>query len=724
MRIKILHIILAMLASVAFLSCDDNMHKLPEPVAVESITLNNKFANGYTLSVGKTTSIAQQVTVVPINATDKMETYASSDTNVATVDDAGLIRGKAKGTSVITITVGGKTAEFTLTVIDRIIYDVTEIQPAKDEFELDKDLTLDLFPQLLLTPVEASYLDLTFTSSDPGVAIVDEVGVVTGIDIGVTTITITSNYDSSVSVDITINVVYFVDDPDFVVDDNGKITAYNGTGGDLIVPRKATSMHNDVFQNKINVTSIDLQNVTTVGGAAFRNCSDLKKVIAPKVTKLIGNSFNNCSNLEEVVSPNLETIENAVFQDCAKLSKIDLSKVISVGQFAFSGTALTSIDMPLITQITNRKNQFAGCTKLVSVNLPSLTTIGADGIFSGCTSLKSISMPLFSTFGNFDQASGIEMFKDCSSLEKVDLPLLTGIKSKMFSGCTSLETLKLPEVTSEWDNGNVIEKCSSLKVLIIPKVTTIKGKVNASNLATLDISGVETISGNDNFQNLAINTLNMPKLKSIGLDVFRGCNNLNSITLPATMTIFSGGAFSGCANLTDINVDSANPDFTSEGGVLYNKDKSTIVAYPSGRTTGFTTPASVTKVARSAFSKCAITSLSLPEVTHIVQFGLYSCTSLTSLSTPKVSIVEGGGLREITSLTKISLPSLTKLDKNAFQGITNMIIDLHGAINLSTAQIDGGAIPDVGGITIYVYNDAAKAKFTGTNYVVKIGTAP
>ncbi len=64
---------------------------------------------------------------------------------------------------------------------------------------------------------------------------------------------------------------------------------------------------------------------------------------------------------------------------------------------------------------------------------------------------------------------------------------------------------------------------------------------------------------------------------------FYGCGALESIEIPKTVRSIGERAFSGCTSLAFFSVDSANSKYSASGGVLYTKDKSTLVAYPTSR---------------------------------------------------------------------------------------------------------------------------------------------
>ena len=89
---------------------------------------------------------------------------------------------------------------------------------------------------------------------------------------------------------------------------------------------------------------------------------------------------------------------------------------------------------------------------------------------------------------------------------------------------------------------------------------------------------------------------------SIGSGAFYDCSGLTSVTIPNSVTSIGEGAFNSCSRLTEILVSSNNDEFSSENGVLYNKDKTTLIKYPAGKKdTSYTIPNSVTSIGSRAF---------------------------------------------------------------------------------------------------------------------------
>lgn len=200
----------SLLFGLLFAGCSKNFLEVKE-VGVESITLNEELRNGVTLLKGTTLDIGWKVTVLPENATDRAENFSSSNPDVASVNGNGMLTAKTEGVATITISVGGKNVEFTVTSVDKIIVPATAIQILASELQLKKGEQHDLLSLIMLTPLEAND-GLNYASSDPEVVSITGEGLLEGIAVGTATITVTSKQNPSVSAAITVEVIPFSGD--------------------------------------------------------------------------------------------------------------------------------------------------------------------------------------------------------------------------------------------------------------------------------------------------------------------------------------------------------------------------------------------------------------------------------------------------------------------------------------------------------------------------------
>ena len=153
----------------------------PQVVAVSSVSLDK---TSLTLNEGETATLA--ATVKPDNATDKTVTWTSDKASVATVDASGKVTAKAEGTATITAKASDKTATCTVTV-KKIVVAVESITLDITSLILNEGETITL--TATVKPDNASDKTVTWSSSNPTKATVDQSGKITAIAEGTVNIT-------------------------------------------------------------------------------------------------------------------------------------------------------------------------------------------------------------------------------------------------------------------------------------------------------------------------------------------------------------------------------------------------------------------------------------------------------------------------------------------------------------------------------------------------------
>lgn len=148
------------------------------------------------------------VTVLPLDATDQNILYSSSDSSVATINGIGRITAVSTGSTVITVSCGGKNASFTLEVMDKTNDNiaVTDIEISNHEDELAVDETMTLSAKVL--PTDATESAISFRSSDNSIATVNSSGEVKGISAGKVTIYVSAgNITKEVLLDVIVETI-------------------------------------------------------------------------------------------------------------------------------------------------------------------------------------------------------------------------------------------------------------------------------------------------------------------------------------------------------------------------------------------------------------------------------------------------------------------------------------------------------------------------------------
>lgn len=327
---------------------------------------------------------------------------------------------------------------------------------------------------------------------------------------------------------------------------------------------------------------------------------------------------------------------------------------------------------------------FKGRRALHNIKLPeSLESIGLES-FRGCTNLKEMYIPENTV------RIGESAFRDCTDMKKLKIKNnCIKIGERAFENCADLEDVELPQGLTEI-YGGVFNSCKSLKKIDLPKKLTILGESAFSDcivLESIDIPATVT-----KIDDLAFNgCTSMAKvelhegLKKIGKSAFKNCRSLTKITLPATVTSISNAPFRGCESLKSIKVESKNKYYKSEPNkregndhVLFNKNKSVIIAYPaSSREVQYDIPDSVTIISDWAFCECKkLNRITIPDSVHEIGEGAFcNCALLDEVEVPdSVTVIDDCAFRGCTSLEKVVIPStVTELGWGLFDGCENTV---------------------------------------------------
>lgn len=165
--------------------------------------------------------------------------------------------------------------------------------------------------------------------------------------------------------------------------------------------------------------------------------------------------------------------------------------------------------------------------------------------------------------------------------------------------------------------------------------------------------------------------VNIPNgLTSIGPNAFNYCHHLKNITIPRSVTSIGNFVFSGCYSLKSIEVAEDNPNYSSEDGVLFNKNKSNLICCPGGKAGEYTIPDFVTSMSSGAFSNCrSITKVVIPNTITSIPYGAFiQCYALTDVVIPNsVTSIEDSAFAKCSSLANITIPSsVTNIETDAF----------------------------------------------------------
>ncbi len=461
--------------------------------------------------------------------------------------------------------------------------------------------------------------------------------------------------------------------------------------GDFIIPNSVTGIDGFAFSGCTGLTSITIPNsVTWIGECAFEYCTGLTEITIPnKVTEIGDYAFSFCTGLTSIYSqkPIPPTTYNDTF-DSSTFSEATL--YIPTGSLsAYQGADV-----------------WGGFSNIVEMDFSEVENFEVDGIYYHVTDATNKTVAVTYRGDSYDSYSneysgsvtipssvtyngttysvteiGKDAFADCTGLTEATIPeSVTKIAVATFLGCTGLTEITIPNsVTSIGDYA--FFGCSGLTEVTIPNSVTTIGHYafyGCTGLTEVTIPNSVTTIGECAFAYCTgLTEATIPEsVTKIAFATFSGCTGLTEITIPNSVTEIENDVFFGCTGLTSIEVASDNPNYSSIDGVLYNKNKTILITYPSKKQGDFIIPNSVTKIWLHAFCYCSgLTEIMLPNsVTEIGLEAFGVCTGLTEITIPNsVTLISNGAFSGCSGLTSVTISeSVTKIGYHAFYKCTGL----------------------------------------------------
>lgn len=261
------------------------------------------------------------------------------------------------------------------------------------------------------------------------------------------------------------------------------------------------------------------------------------------------------------------------FENNRAIVSVTIPKSLKSFDLAFRGcSALANVSLPEgIEEIST--NAFDGCSSLSKIILPSSIKKIELRAFAECSMLSEISLP-----------EGIEeipssAFGGCSSLAKIVLPSsLKKIGSGAFAECAMLSDINIPSGLKEIE-GEAFAECTALSQVNLPDGIRI-GDAAFYNTAWLNnMTGDFIVVGNTLLDiNIEDSHIDIPNnVREIRLNSL--LDSVESVFFPESLYDM-GNILFYTKNLKSITVDENNLEYSSVGGVLYNKDKTLLIYYP------------------------------------------------------------------------------------------------------------------------------------------------
>ena len=477
----------------------------------------------------------------------------------------------------------------------------------------------------------------------------------------------------------------------------------NGSLVTVKLPESMTELGENIFDDCKALRGVKLpEGVAHIEGAAFQGCNILEKLNFPaKLTSVGDNAFRSCLSLELDNLPNsLLYVGREAFCD-VPLKALKLDRKVEIGAGAFSNTPITEIEMatpcdsilggtfsdcPNLTKITIGEGlKYIGYgafsnSPVKEANLPSTLRDISSYAFLGYSSycpfindiqpenhIRYIGKVAYQCVDRdleeytikdgtvtladelFESSQG-NAFHIPASVEQIGnrafaytqikaLPEMLGLKrigGEAFYGCKNLKKLTIPE-TVEYIGGSAFYGCSNIWSLTYNAINAECESFMEPNapLEKIVIGDKVRRLPNGIFSGREFTEVALPScLERIDDYAFSGCENLTTINLSDSIRYIGDNAFYGCKNLTSINL-------------------SDCIRY----------------IGNNVFSECKnLTTINLSDsIRYIGEGAFYGCSSLKNIHWPLRLTTIGNYAFRQTALETISLPEgVTSVGINAF----------------------------------------------------------
>ena len=249
---------------------------------------------------------------------------------------------------------------------------------------------------------------------------------------------------------------------------------------------------------------------------------------------------------------------------------------------------------------------------------------------------------------------------------------VTEISSKAFEDCNKVKHLILPKSLTSIGEFSMFEGCGKLTEITVdennPVFTTVDGVLYDKAMTTIILyprgkKGDYTIPDT---------------IFDVRFTALRYCTKITRINIPKNLMHIEDVYFVFCERLMDITVSEHNPYYSSIDGVLFNKEGTSLIAYPPGKDdTDYIAPNGVHRIRSNGFWRCRfLTKIILPEGLKFIEDSAFpNCEKLTTVTLPSSLLYIGeGAFYGCSNLKTITLSRNTKLGYKALEDFSGKLV--------------------------------------------------
>jgi hypothetical protein len=425
--------------------------------------------------------------------------------------------------------------------------------------------------------------------------------------------------------------------------------------GQISIPASVKSITDYAFYGCSSISSFSVASSNTryssLNGVLFSKNQDTLFVFPP-------------SKSGNYTIPNtVKHIGVSAFENCYNLTAITLpTSLNSIGSYAFcycSGI-IGSLTLPS-TLKKLEDGAFYGCWNLNGiVSIPSsLTDIGYYCFFesNNITSLSvNGSNPAYASYNDALYSKNMDTLFICPGAKTGEFSIPTSVKligSHAFYKCNKITgVLNIPSGV-DYIGYYAFYGCAQISEF----------QVSANNAYFSAENGVLVSKNKDRIIACPASKgglYQMPtSVEQIDPAAFAYCSNLTgTFSIPSNLTQIGDYAFYGCNQISGFSVDASNPVYSSNDGLLFNRNQDSLLICPLSKSGRYSIPSSVLYIGHSAFDGCLnLTEINIPA--SVVKIGNYAfeyCAGLTKIRIPRnTSAIGFGAFYSCTNLQEFAI---------------------------------------------------------------------
>ena len=407
------------------------------------------------------------------------------------------------------------------------------------------------------------------------------------------------------------------------------------------------------YDYRADITSVSLSGITSLGTEFFDGTNVTSVSLPSTVASINARAFRNAASLKSVTSSNYEAYYN--------YGSFLLDKARTEIVLYATKTATGSVLFPSLETVTKiAPYAFAGCSEITYIEIPETVTQIGENAFAGCDKL-TIRTREGSAAHTYAVANGINVNVDKEKFISVSYPddieinigeefalpqtvmVITDLYHTVYLPIKYPENLSLSnltvgtttvnaeiEVPDYYDNAGYSKKFSFDFVVKPYSGDCGQGLTwTYDGQGTLKVSGVGTLDVSDDpwkafKEDITVLSLN-EGIANIPDEAFKGMSAITSVSIPETVTSIGSSAFADTkitsleigkgvreispsafdsTIIAELKVAEDNEYYCAEDGVLFNKDKTILIAYPPCKEDEeYTIAETVTTIAENAFSE-------------------------------------------------------------------------------------------------------------------------